>query len=240
MFTEIEYLQDRKAAEIAQLIVSNNPLIITSNYKGIILTQPIRVLSIMPGRVICQAPESTLCFTLKENIQLYSPELGEIVSARLLTLNTVMGRLELEDLIFTGRRWNEHQYDRVQPRDSICVSGEYKEALIRANLDNLSVGGMSLIVCRDREMALDIDRDSDMRLTLQLPGDDAHLEFQGKVVHSRQAGRLAILGIQLMASGAQEKRINRYVMARKVEILAELERTSHEAFEHHWMPGLYY
>jgi hypothetical protein len=77
MFTEIEYLQDRKAVETAKLIVRNNPLIIVSNYKGIILTQPIRVLSIEPGRVICQAPESTLCFTLKEKIQFHSTELEQ-------------------------------------------------------------------------------------------------------------------------------------------------------------------
>ena len=38
MSTRMEYLYERKVAEIAQLIVSKNPSIIISKYKGVILT----------------------------------------------------------------------------------------------------------------------------------------------------------------------------------------------------------
>jgi hypothetical protein len=241
MFKEIEYIPDREAAEIAQLIAKKNSIIITSNYKGIILTQPVRVLGIVPGRVIIQAPDLTICFTLKERIHLHSLAFREIISARLLTVNRVLGKLELADLTMAGWHWNERQSDRVQPRSPIYVYGEHKKELIRASLDNLSVEGMSLMIYKNKAKMVPIDPDSAMRLTLQLPGEEARLDLKGRVVRERQIGRLDIIGLQLMASKAQEKRIHRYVLARKAEILAELEQTVGEILEQqHWNPDVYF
>jgi len=239
MATKTEYFHERKADKVAYLVGRNSPMVITSNYKGVILTQPIRVLSIIPGRVIFEALEPKLSFTLKEMVHLYSPAYREIVSARLLKLNAIKGKLELSDLTFTGRCWNERQYDRVQPRDPVYVYVEHKKALVRANLENLSAGGMSLMACNYKEEALHTDYDTLVRLTLKLPDVDERLELKGKVVQARRTGRLVINGVKLMASSAQEKRINRYVMARKAEILAELERNFREISEQPRMPSLY-
>jgi hypothetical protein len=240
MFGQTEYLQERKAAEFNQLVGQNNSMVITSNYKGITLTQPVQVLSVMPGRVIFQAPEPMVCFTFKEKVHLYSSAFREIVSARVSKCDSARGTLELADLTFTDRCWNERRHDRVQPRDPIYVYVEHKKALVRANLDNLSVGGMSLMACNFKEEALHTDHNTPVRLTLQLPGDDGRLDLKGKVIHARQTGRLVIIGVQLMANNAQEMRINRYVKARSTEILADLERIYREIWEQYWMPDLYH
>jgi PilZ domain len=226
MFTGMEYLQDGKAVEIAQLIVTTNPIIITSNYKGIILTQRVRVLSFVPERMIIQAPDLELCLTFQDRIHLYSSAFKVIISARVLTIDMVMGKLELSDLSFTAWHWNERQCDRVQPRNPIYVNVVHNRALIRATLDNLSVGGMSLMIYKYKDKVVPFDQDSVVRLTMQLPGDDTRLYLKGKVIHERQTGKLGIIGMQLMGSQVQEKRINRYVVARKAEIMAELKQTS--------------
>jgi hypothetical protein len=238
MFTGSENPQPRKAAEIMQLAVDHNHMVITSNYKGIILTQPVHVLNIMPDRVIFQAPAPPLSFTLKEKVHLYSRTFREIVSARLLNLNMAIGKLELADLTFTGWPWNERQSDRVQPQDPIIVCMGHKKAQVQTTLDNLSVEGMSLLACISQEKALMIDHDTAVRLTFQLPDDDARLYLRGKVIQARQVGRLVIIGVQLMANGAQKKRIHRYVAARKAEILAELERIFLEICEQPGSPDL--
>jgi len=239
MFTGLENPQSRKTAEIAQLTVNHNPLVITSNYKGIILTQPVQVINIMPDRVIFQAPAPPLCFTLKEIVHLFSPTFREIVSARLLNLNTVMGKLELADLLFTGWPWNERQSDRVQPQDPMIVFVEHKKTLVTTNLDNLSMGGMSLLTSNDKEKSLHCDRDTVVRLTFQLPDSDGSLDLKGKIIHTHQVGKLAVIGVKFNIRGAQEKRIHRYVVARKAEILAELERTFLEISEQRGSPDLY-
>jgi hypothetical protein len=84
-----------------------------------------------------------------------------------------------------------------------------------------------------------IDHDAAIRLTFQLPGEDTRMYLKGKVIQARQVGRLVIIGVQLMANRAQEKRIHRYVVARKAEILAELERTFLEISEPHGSLDLY-
>lgn len=239
MFTGLENLSARKTAKITQLAVNHNPMVITSNYKGIILTQPVHVLNIIADRVIFQAPAPPLCFTLKEKVHLYSRSFREIVSARLLNLNTVMGKLELADLTFTGWPWNERQSDRVQPQDPIIVYIGHKKAQVQATLDNLSVEGMSLLACTSQEKALMIDYDAVVRLTFQLPDEKACLYLRGKVIQARQVGRLVMIGVQLMANRIQEKRIHRYVVARKAEILTELERIFLEICEQPGSPGLY-
>ncbi len=239
MFAQTEYLQGRKAGKIDQLVGRNNPIFITINYKGIILTQLIRVLSILPERIIFEAPESIICFTLKERVHLYSCIDKEIISARVLKCNPVKGILELTDFTFTGLHWNERQFDRVQPQDPIYVTLKHKKALVRANLDNLSVGGMSLMVCKFNEEALPTDHEMPVLLTIQLPGDNTQLDIKGKVVHARQTGRLVVIGVQLIPNSAQENGINRYVVARKAEILAELEQTFREVCDHHWISTLY-
>jgi hypothetical protein len=226
-------------AELAQRIVSTNPITIISNYKGIILTQPVQVLSMGPERVILQAPDLTVCFTIKDRIQLYSREFQEIISARLLEVNPTTGRLELADLAITGWHWYDRQADRVQPRDPIYVDGKDKNALIRACLDNLSAQGMSLMIYKYKERPVPFGRDSIVSLTFQLPGEEIRLHLKAKVLHERQTGRLGILGMQLMSSSTQEKHINRYVLARKAEILGELEQTSREFYTQPSRPCLY-
>ena len=239
MFTGLENPQVRKTAEIGHHAVNLNPMVITSNYKGVVLTQPVQVLNIMPDRVIFQAPAPPLCFTLKEKVYLYNRTFLEIVSARLLNINTVVGKLELTDLTFTGWPWNERQSDRVQPQNPIIVCMGHKKAQVQATLDNISVDGLSLLACTSQEKALMVDHDEAVRLTFQLPDADARLDLRGKVIQTRQVGRLVILGVQFMPNRAQEKRIHRYVVARKAEILTELERIFLEICEQPAPPDTY-
>jgi hypothetical protein len=228
MFTGTENLQARKAAEIAQLIHSQNPLIIASTYKGIILTQPIQVLSVAPGRVVIQAPDLEICFTLKERIQLFSRNLRLIISAKLLAINCILGELELADLSLTGCYWCERRSDRVRPRDPILVEGEHDQTRYRANLDTLSEGGISLMIYERKGKFVPLDPQSTMRMGLHLPGDARRLYLKGKIVREQQIGKMERIGMQLMCSSAQEKHINRYVVARKAEIMTELEQVSRE------------
>jgi hypothetical protein len=238
MYAGLENPRTRKAAAITRY-AEYTPMVITSNYKGIILTQPVHVTNIMLDRVIFQAPAPPLCFTLKEKVHLYSRTFREIVSARLLNLNTVMGKLELADLSFTGWPWNERQSDRVQPQDTIIVYMGHKKAQVQATVDNLSVEGMSLVASTSQEKALMIDHDVAVHLSFQLPDEDARLDLKGTVIQARQVGKVVIIGVQFMANRAQKKRIHRYVVIRKAEILAELERIFLEIGEQPGSPDTY-
>lgn len=240
MFAETIYMmKDNKTADIAQLVGSQNRIILSSNYKGIGLTQPVDVLKVSPRRLITQAPDLTVCFTLKDKVLFYNHDHRELVSAKLLAINTIMGKLELADLAFTGWHWNERQTDRVQPQEPVYVYIEHKKTPIWANLDNLSPGGISLMIYKYQDKLVRLDQGSVVRLAFQLPGEDSRLDIKGKVIHERQIGRLGMIGMQLLCSTAQERRLRRYVRLRKAEILDELEKASREFLAQQRMPNLY-
>lgn len=239
MFTETDYLKDRKTSEIAQLIGSQNRIILSSNYKGVGLTQPVDVLNVTPHGLVTQAPDLTVCYTLKERVLFYNRTFRELASARLMAINTIVGKLELSDPVFTGWHWNERLSDRVQPQDPIYIYAEYKKMPIWANLDNLSTGGISLMTYKYPDRPVQIEKGSVLSLAFHLPGDDLRLDIKGKVIHEHPLGRLAIIGLQLLSSGAQEKRLYHYVMSRKAEILDELEKASREFLARQSMPNLY-
>jgi hypothetical protein len=225
---------------IKQLITNNDPLIITSDYKGINLTQLVHVLDVQPEQVTFQPPDPKLCLNFKDRIELFDRDLHDILSAQLLAINMIQGEMVLADFNFTGRHWNERQEDRVQPREPIYVETEHKKTLVRAGLDNLSVGGMSLMIYKETGKPFAFEQDAVVRLHLKLPGVDNLLDLKGKVIHERQTGRLNLLGLQLKTSLNQEKLIHQYVQQRKAEILIELDQVSREFLYHQSMPYLYY
>jgi hypothetical protein len=243
MFTVTEVYQDRKAAEFAQLAVDRAPLLISSVYKGIILTETVQVLSSAPGRLIVRSPDLMLCFNLclKDRVLIYNRALGEFIHARMVAIDMERGRLELADFSLTGTHWYERQADRVQPRQPVYVLGENRRTLLRASLNNLSVGGLGIVIYDDdQEKNIPLERDATMQLTLQLPDSDKRLDVKGKVVYQQQVGSLDLVGMQLMCRSAQQKRIDCYVIERKAEIMAELERGAREFLDHRSMPCQYY
>jgi hypothetical protein len=238
MSAEIKYLREQKAGKIDQLFGHDSPIIIVTDYKGLVLTQPVRIQGATPDRVILESLEPRESLTFKERVLLYSHASREIVSARVLGFNSARGKMDLTDLSLTGQRWIDRRYDRVQPRDPIYVVVKHHKVVFRACLGNLSVAGMSLMTSHYSEKAL-LEQNLPVRLTLQLPGEDESLEIKGKVVHIRRTGRQVIFGVHFMANSTQEKYLERYVMARKEEILAELDREFQEVCEQKYMPYIY-
>jgi len=239
MSAEIEYLREQKAGEIDQLFGHDAPIIIATDYKGLVLTQLVRIQAVASDRVILESLEPRESLTFKERVLLYSHASREIVSARVLGFNSARGKMELTDLCLTGQRWNDRRYDRVQPRDPIYVNVKHHKVTFRAYLSNLSVAGMSLMTSHYSGKVL-LEQNSPVRLTLQLPGEDENLEIKGKVVRIRRTGRQVIFGVHFIANSAQEKYLERYVMARKTEILAELDREFQGVCEQKYVSYIYY
>ncbi len=231
MFANVDYPQVRIADKIERFFTRNHTFSIASTYKGLILTNPIRVLDVLPHCVVFQAPDLRLCFTLREKVHLYSHALSEAITAQVLELNLILGKISLSDLAFSGRSWKDRHYERIQPQNMICVDFSSQKITSRAQLKDLSTTGMSLLVSRARDKRLCTDRDAPVRLALQLPKDDFKMDLKGKIINSRQSGNLVIIGVSFVPNKSQEKRLHQYIQARKTEILNELESEFHKLLE---------
>ncbi len=240
MSLKVEYPQERIATVIERLAACNHTITIASTYKSLILTHPIRILDILPDRVIFQAPEYRLCFTLKGKIHLYSYEIPEAVTARLLKLDMIEGKIALSNLTFSGQSWKERLSERIQPRDPICVDMSWNNTLARTHLENLSATGMRMMISRTIDKGVCTDCDASVRLAFQLPRDALKMDLRGKIIYSRQVRNLVIVGIRFFPSASQEKRLNRYILARKAEILDELELAFQKMFEPRQIQDLYF
>jgi len=223
MSAKVEYLQERIMDQIGRLTAQNKPMTITGTYKGILLTHPIRVLNILPDRVIFQAPGSLLCLTLREKVHLYSNALPETVTARLLELNMIVGEIALSDFTFSGLSWKERLCDRIQPRDPIGVDFYSQKTTVRGHMENISTIGMRLLISRKKDKGVCTDYGAPVRLAFRLPGDSLQINLKGKITYSRQVRDSMIIGIHFLPNPSQEKRLTQYILASKAEILDELE-----------------
>jgi len=240
MFTNVDYPQVRSAGEIGRLFARNHTFSIASTYKGLILSNPIRVLDILPDRVVFQAPELRLCFTLREKVHLYSHALSEAITARLLELNLILGKISLSDLTFCGHSWKDRLCERIQPQNLICVDFSSQKTTARAQLKDLSTTGMRLFISRAKDRSMCTDHNGPVRLALQLPKDDFKMDLKGKIIYSRQFGNLVIVGVSILPNKSQEKRLHQYILARKAEILNELESEYHKLFAPPQIQDLYF
>jgi hypothetical protein len=240
MSIQVEYPQEKIDTVIERIAARNHAIKIISTYKGLILTHPIQILEILPDRVIFQAPEHHLCFTLRGKVHLYSHTLPETVTARLLELNMIVGKLALSDLTFSGQSWKERLCERTQPRDPICVDMAWNNSLARVHLENLSATGMRVMISRTKDQGVCTHWNAPVRLTFQLPRDALKMDLKGTIIFSRQVGNLVIAGIRFLPSKSQEERLNQYILARKAEILDELEWAFQKMFEHRQIQDLYF
>lgn len=240
MFANVDYPQVRIADKIERHLNRNHTFSIASTYKGLILTNPIRVLDILPDCVVFQAPELRLCFTLREKVHLYSHALSEAITARLLELNLILGKISLSDLTFSGHSWKDRLCERIQPQNLICVDFSCQKTTSRAQLKDLSTTGMCLLISRAKDKSICTDRDAPVRLALQLPKDDFKMDLRGKIINSRQLGSLVIVGVSYVPNKSQEKRLHQYIQARRVEILKELESEFHKILEPPQIQDMYF
>lgn len=240
MVTAEANIKQEIAAAIGQIANQHIPLTIASMYKGIILTQPTQVLDVLPDRVVIQAPEHRLCFTLKEKIHLYSHALPETITAKLLELDPVLGKVVLSDLNFLGQGWTKRIHDRIQPREPLYIDLAWGKNLLRAGLENLSTTGMSLMAYVNNVKDIYIDQDTPVKLTFQLPGDDSQMTLKGKIIRSRRVQQLIMIGISFFPDAKQSKRLQHYIETRKAEILDELESAHRQTYEQRQVQEMYF
>lgn len=244
MVTAERYIKGEIAAAIGQIADRHLPLTIASMYKGIVLTQPTQVLDILPDRVVVQAPEHRLCYTLKEKVHLYSHALPETISAKLLELDAVLGKVALSDLDFLGQSWVKRLSERVEPGEPLYVDMTWGKNQLRAGLENLSMTGMSLMAYMNNVKDFYIEhidhRDTPVKLSVPLPGEDAQLTLKGRIVRCRRVKQLVMIGICFIPDAKQAKRLHRYIEDRKAEILDELESAHRQTYEQRQALELYF
>ena len=227
---------------LAHLLASQaETLTLTHPYKGLVLSENVRVLSVEENQVVLQAHDTRILPVLKNCIHLHSQLFPYPVSASLVDLNQWTGKIRLQNLIFTGSEWKVRNGDRVQPRGPTYVTIRSGDNRITACLEDISKTGLGMVAYRLLERGADILTGDSVRLDFRLMEKDRVMSMNGIVVGMSRVGQsLVRIGVRFVAKPVQAWHLDDYINTRKNEILSELELTNRQSTERYRVEALYF
>jgi hypothetical protein len=217
---------------IAALAANGIPLKLTSSFKGVVLSQEITILEVLPGYLVLQTPNHRICAALNNRVYLQSQYLPQTLSAQLVDLNVWTNKLTVTNLMEIGKGWVDRRNERVQPRDPIHAHIRSPKAALRGSIQNISVNGIGTLLCRPIEQDELITPESLVHLDFELPDVIGPLAVRGSIVNMAQLpNRMVKLGVELFPNVRQVHVLEGYIEQRRAEIFGELDRVCMAALE---------
>lgn len=211
--------------ELTSIIQKERVVDVEIPIKGLLLRESVVVCDCSPGQVEAQSSNISHFCTGNFNYPLFIKlnRTEKALSCRLSDLLVYSGRLILNDFRIMDQTWIDRQSDRVQPRLPIFVSLVNGKKTTRANLFDLSVTGMCILL--DKNCVEDPDKilDSKLQILLTLPTCKTACKITGLVVQCRPiSNNLLRLGMDITMSNKDRSIVAHYLTERKREILDEL------------------
>ena len=164
-----------------------------------------------------------------KKIYLQSSLLKEYVQANVAKMNPVKNLLGLSDFRYVGDSINRRTLIRVEPETSIPVILQIKGVAVRAELADISVGGISVYV---DPFFLDNEEDGEKMISshcevrLNLPSDNwKPIQLKcaiRNVIRDTLSGKYRI-GFQLYPDKASETLLFKYITKRQAEMMQEVK-----------------
>ncbi len=211
---------------LRSLAYQNIPLVLTSTFKGLVLSQELNIIELKKEKMTCQAPNRRLAVSLKGSTYLYSPSLSDVITAQIEDINLEQGWIIFTNLAFTGGRWKERFNARIQPDPPIFVDVICRRSTFRAELDNLSMNGIQLMAYKLPEKGVYVQDEDSVKLSFYLPNDPQKMTLKGSIVYCNQAVKLVKLGVRTRPNSSQASRLRLYIATRMAEIINELDQES--------------
>ncbi len=221
----LDYSTSNGAFPFAGTIPNPNlPFILSVPYKGMILSQEVRAVRFEKDMGVFQIPNNQMCAGLKDRVFLRGSTIARSITARVCEINPHRGWITLSSFRTSPNPWKERSHERVQPAHPILVTLTCHGQHCISTLDDLSLGGMGLLIYSSPEKELVLKRTEKLRLDFSLPNDDFTFRVDGSMVFFTQMSRtLSKLGLRFESSRQQRARLARYIDHRTLELLRELE-----------------
>ena len=216
---------DVASDELASMIQKERVVDVEIPIKGLMLKESVVVCDCSPDQVEAQSSNISHFCTGNFNYPLFIKlnRTNKALSCRLSDLLVYSGKLILNDFRLMDQDWIDRQSDRVQPRLPIFVSMVNGKKITKANLFDLSLSGMCILL--DKNNVKDPDKllDSKLQILVTLPTSKTACKITGVVMQSRSVGiNLLRIGLNISMSNKDRSIIAHYLSERKREILDEL------------------
>ena len=204
---------------------------LASSYKGMLFNEKVQPMQVGMDYVIFKSPSPKICLILGETVYLYSHVLPETVRATPQLVSRSSCELRLTDFAYTGTLWFDRLEQRVQPEGQVYVDMLFNHHFYRAVLKDISANGIGLLVQMSPDQQADIITNTPIDFNFELDAHD-HYTLHGTVVHRRSISPwLVDVGLRVFTTPTQKARIENFLGRRKMNILAEIERSLKNSLE---------
>jgi hypothetical protein len=216
---------DGASDELTSIIQKERVVDVEIPIKGLLLRESVVVCDCSQDQVEAQSSNISHFCTGNFNYPLFIKlnRSDKALSCRLSDLLVYSGKLVLSDFRLMDQGWIDRQSERVQPRLPIFVSVINGKKTTKANLFDLSITGMCILVDQKNIEDSDCLPDSKLQVLLTLPTNKSACKITGTVVQCRSIGNnLLRIGLNISMSNKDRSIVAHYLSERKREILDEL------------------
>jgi hypothetical protein len=207
-------------------LASQNPwLKLTKPYRGIILSEDVKIITVNEQRAVFQVFDSKICAALKGCVHLHSPSLPRTVRARIKDNCISKGMFALSDFAYLDSDWQNRLHERVQPKQPTYGFLKYEDFHFRAPMQNISVNGVGVLVSKTADNETELQPDSVIKLDFRVTPEYGWAALKGRIVYLIEVTKsLLRLGIHLQPDVQQGLKLEKYIINRKKEIMEELDQ----------------
>jgi len=211
--------------ELTSIIQREQVVDVEIPIKGLLLKESVVVCDCSPDQVEAQSSNISHFCTGNFNYPLFIKlnRTNKALSCRLSDLLVYSGKLILSDFRIMDQSWIDRQSERVQPRLPIFVSVVNGKKTVKANLFDISLTGMCILL--DKNSVEDPDKlmDSKIQVLLTVPTCKSASKITGQIVQCRHIGNnLLRIGMDISMNNKDRAVVAHYLSERKREILDEL------------------
>ena len=168
---------------IDSLASQNSCLNVTKSYRGIILSEDVKIISVNYQRAVLQTFTSKICAAFAGCIHLHSPAFPRPVKARVKDVCISEGMLALSDFTYLESDWKNRLSERVQPKQPTYGFLMTNKSRFRASLKNISDNGLGLMVGTADEKEGHFQTNSSIKLEFQITPEYKWTALRGRIVY---------------------------------------------------------
>ena len=200
-----------------------NLLAITIPYKGLLLTEDVRLLHSGKDYGVFQALNQPLYVSLKEQVYLHGPGLPNPMKAFIEEINLNRGWITLSRFKPLDSIWKDRREERVQPSKPLHIRLHNRSTQCLGSIDNISKSGMGILV--DQKHGKDLLPEIGAKVKLDFVWEERQIIHLNAVLISvKPIGQsLAKIGLTTQPGRKLQETLNRYIKNRKLEIMDELD-----------------
>ena len=229
-------------AELRRLVAQGESLQMTTNYKGVTLTQRMTGIFFDESYIRFNPLHHVICNMPGQRIYIHNNCLPQSVTTTISGIDLIAGAVRISQFEYSDHPFRARRKDRVQPNHPIRAVLSVSHTPYSACLVDISEDGLGALYFQAHESEAEIKIGQSVRVNLRLPNIFTPLLLTGKITRSRRIGKSTMLsiGIQLTSTEKQVNQLKVYIRTRQAEIMDELSNSIRTVLEPIQTKDLYF